>query len=793
MWKFIILLGITIGGAAAQGQQGQPGQGQGQGQGSQFNSPCLQMFDQNFRKCFKDNGNFELEVIFSLVTNGSSGPLPQGTSRQQLMPVVCGNREKVDACVKPIIQSIQVQCSDRENMMMDSTIQSTGRAIAVMCGVTPEMPPCLKRFDDNFKSCMTQQKINHDNYFKLLANQTEGTGMTFPQLRDSTCNKPTQQVIVGCASGGLQSLANECTKQEQFMVGQTLQNMMASYQAVCTGQPLVGPGRAPSACLQKFEEELNQCSIDTMGAPLNDIMILLTRGQVPEGQDIQKLNKTICDNFHSFEECGKNVVIKNQCKGKDLLISEGTFANVIITVGAYCHDTTVPGACMLTLQQQFTKCFGQVGLDPAVYFSNITAHKGAILGTNKAMADKYCSKKSELYTCMKKVMHQCPGAEQTMAMTGFDLVSMERAVSILCDDIPEYLAGIDCFAKPSDKARVCIANMGRDITQMSANQMAKGISLDGFLNEFCKIRVDHVTCDSQAWPTCDPRAIALKTKFECHLLPVRCHDVNEDEISKVCPADSRVKPHTCVDDVKVNIGNCLAPYNIDPETFIVNVTHDRSNMIGSRSQAQNFCQNRQSVFKCLRDTLDRCAGASELLAYWGHQQDLLEDALDLLCQNMDGYEKLSTCASGATSQINQCQKNSEMKMGDLTNLTPNSQTSSSYYTQFCSVRLEQLQCDLKAVKSSCDAASVGLKTEFECNLIQDRCQGLKRADFNRICNVNNYARSNRVRNNGGSPQNTITNNKPNVQGGQEGNNSAGGLFNISATLVTIGLSLLVFL
>lgn len=90
--KFIFkcFTGITIGGAAAQGQQGQPGQGQGQGQGSQFNSPCLQMFDQNFRKCFKDNGNFELEVIFSLVTNGSSGPLPQGTSRQQLMPVVCG-------------------------------------------------------------------------------------------------------------------------------------------------------------------------------------------------------------------------------------------------------------------------------------------------------------------------------------------------------------------------------------------------------------------------------------------------------------------------------------------------------------------------------------------------------------------------------------------------------------------------------------------------------------------------------------------------------------------------------
>lgn len=79
------------------------------------------------------------------------------------------------------------------------------------------------------------------------------------------------------------------------MVGQTLQNMMASYQAVCTGQPLVGPGRAPSPCLQKFESKMNQCSINSMSAPLNDIMILLTRGQVPEGQDMKELNKTICE------------------------------------------------------------------------------------------------------------------------------------------------------------------------------------------------------------------------------------------------------------------------------------------------------------------------------------------------------------------------------------------------------------------------------------------------------------------------------------------------------------------
>lgn len=36
---------------------------------------------------------------------------------------------------------------------------------------------------------------------------------------------------------------------------------------------------------------------------------------------------------------------------------------------------------------------------------------------------------------MTKVIHQCPGAEQTMSMTGFDLAAMERAVGMLCDDI----------------------------------------------------------------------------------------------------------------------------------------------------------------------------------------------------------------------------------------------------------------------------------------------------------------------------------------------------------------------
>lgn len=58
----------------------------------QFPSDCLQTFDTSFRKCFQDNGGFKLETIFSLVTNGSSGPLPEDVvkNRGELMKSVCG-------------------------------------------------------------------------------------------------------------------------------------------------------------------------------------------------------------------------------------------------------------------------------------------------------------------------------------------------------------------------------------------------------------------------------------------------------------------------------------------------------------------------------------------------------------------------------------------------------------------------------------------------------------------------------------------------------------------------------
>jgi hypothetical protein len=45
---------------------------------------------------------------------------------------------------------------------------------------------------------------------------------------------------------------------------------------------------------------------------------------------------------------------------------------------------------MLTLQQQFKKCFADNGVDAKKYFTSVSQHKGALLGTSRAEAEGYC-------------------------------------------------------------------------------------------------------------------------------------------------------------------------------------------------------------------------------------------------------------------------------------------------------------------------------------------------------------------------------------------------------------------
>jgi len=53
--------------------------------------------------------------------------------------------------------------------------------------------------------------------------------------------------------------------------------------------------------------------------------------------------------------------------------------------------------------------------------------------------------------------------------------------------------------------------------------------------------------------------------------------------------------------------------------------------------------------------------------------------------------------------------------------------------------MEHLKCDLNGWRQSCAADIVGLKTEFECTLIQEHCKNLQVNNYKNLCNPTAYA------------------------------------------------------
>ena len=53
--------------------------------------------------------------------------------------------------------------------------------------------------------------------------------------------------------------------------------------------------------------------------------------------------------------------------------------------------------------------------------------------------------------------------------------------------------------------------------------------------------------------------------------------------------------------------------------------------------------------------------------------------------------------------------------------------------------MEHLKCDLNGWRQSCAADIVGIKTEFECTLIQEHCKNLQVNNYKNLCNPTAYA------------------------------------------------------
>ncbi|KAL3861972.1 hypothetical protein ACJMK2_007978 [Sinanodonta woodiana] len=748
-------------------------------------STCVQQFDGSFQKCLQDNSGYRLEIIISLVTNGSSEPLPTNMSRQNVMQDVCGNRQKVIDCISPLASQVPQECDRMEVGMMDATVSSMVHGLRAMCGDPIQPPVCFKNFDTGVRDCLQKMNLVPEQFFMLLANQTLPQGVNKDQVKSSVCNDQAKNTMVSCCTGVVSKLQQECTPQEQVMMGTTLQNMLGAYEGMCTGK-VVQPGQ----CMAHFESGMEVCAQKIFNLPVQTIMMVVKKQKLPPGIDAEATKKIICGKWKNAEECGKNVIASSGCARNQLLGVEASFASIMIGIATACGDTSIPGACLLTMQHDFGSCFSKVGLDQKTYINNHTESAGALIGANKQDAEVYCGKKHDLFTCMQNVLHRCPGAEQTMAMTGFDIHAMERAVGILCNDIDEYLQGLNCFGSPTEQAMVCMNKMTSDITTLSTQQLTQKLDMNAFLSDFCSARVRHVTCDAQAWPTCDSKAVDLKNRFECQLIPTKCLKTHSSEISGICP-NTEIMPVADMDQTNIpdcatnilnNLSTCFQQYNVDPNMFLINITHDRRNFLGDISKAQNLCSSKGQLFQCMRGVIAGCTGARDALAYWGHQQSALEAGVDVICNDLKTYEKSLQCFQNGSAAVQQCISTTENMMMQLTsNQNNNKMSSDKYFREFCQVRINQLSCDLNAWKTTCPQDVLGMKTEFECKLVQDQCQNLQVANIKNICNNETYAKAIRQPGSGG--------NSSAIQNGSIVNNAslatASPLVSVSAAIPTI--------
>ncbi|XP_060578871.1 uncharacterized protein LOC132735862 isoform X2 [Ruditapes philippinarum] len=758
--------------------------------GQQPPSRCVSIFDQGFRKCFRDMGGFELDIVFSLVTNETSGRLPPNLAPQKpkLVQTICGNRQGISNCITPLVTSADPTCQQSDIGMMDGTVNSMVSGLGNLCGAPSQGSACMKNFDTGFRQCLTSIQINPDHFFMLLADQPLPTGVSKDQLKSNACSDKTRNSLMQCATGIIGKIQADCKPQETIMVGTTLQNMMGAYEGVCTNKS-INPGQ----CMAAFEDGMNTCAQRTLNMDMKLILMVLNGQTLPAGQDAAALKKSVCGKWKPLEICGKDVVLAAGCARSQLLGVEATFANMMITVATFCGDTSIPGACLLTLQKQFGECFGKVGLAPEIYLSNATDHKGALIGANTEEAKVYCSKKHDLFTCMQGVIHQCPGAEQTLSLTGFDLHGMERAVGLLCHDIPDYLAGLECFENPTDNAKQCMEDMTMAITDMSTKQITQKLDMDGFFQDFCTARVKHVACDSKSWPSCDKAAVDLKNQFECQLIPSRCYNSHKDNIDVICPntevyipdGDTEMHVHQqppCAQNIHQSMNKCFQKYNMEPDMFLVNITHDRRNFMGDADRAKSLCMSKDGVFRCMRSVLESCPAAKKVLAFWGHQQASLENAVNLICRELPLYSKSIRCFANGNSQVQQCISNTESKMMNLAdkqvtkNLSPD-----SYFRDFCSIRVEHLRCDLNGWSQTCDEDVVGLKTEFECKLIQEHCKNLQVGNFKNICNEGTYKTS--TRGSGGSGNNGGNTGSQSGNGDNGCSSTSGSLFALLSSVI----------
>ncbi|CAL1532384.1 unnamed protein product [Lymnaea stagnalis] len=197
----------------------------------------------------------------------------------------------------------------------------------------------------------------------------------------------------------------------------------------------------------------------------------------------------------------------------------------------------------------------------------------------------------------------------------------------------------------------------------------------------------------------------------------------------------------CRATFKQSLTKCYTDLNFKLSDFLIfSPTSARDYILGINStEVSRFCSNRTQLIQCLRTAAQGCDDSATLLGAYGFDINAVNETYDVLCNYTAVYLETTKCFEFPINPVLTCRNAVSAKVTTLdSQLEDPAITDTQYMDEICRTRLNQLECEMKAVKADndtvkCNSIVVGLRKQQECLLLPRQCRESNQNSVAALC------------------------------------------------------------
>ncbi|KAI8795918.1 uncharacterized protein LOC106059555 [Biomphalaria glabrata] len=265
-----------------------------------------------------------------------------------------------------------------------------------------------------------------------------------------------------------------------------------------------------------------------------------------------------------------------------------------------------------------------------------------------------------------------------------------------------------------------------------------------FLNKLCSVRESLTSCVRAGVDT-------------VQLMPdTQCNSTQKASIVNLYKSFFKVVNKKCENPCrsvfKQGLTKCFTDQNFRLTDYLIfsPIAH-RDYILGTnKTEVQRFCDNRTVIMQCMRSVLLSCEDGPHLLDTYGLDLDALSETYTTLCNYTEIYMEAVKCYEFPVNPVLACRNTLSTRVTPLDGQFEDlNMTSIQYRDEICKARLDQVQCEMDAVKpgndtDKCNAVVVGLRKQQECQLLPKSCRTSNSAQVNNLCRETDFKIAERV-------------------------------------------------